>query len=202
VSAVKVKICGLTHPEDAAAAVRAGADYLGLVFAESPRRVAAADVEPWLDDVRDRVEIVGVFRNAPPSEVLEIVDRLDLDFVQLHGEERGEAWHALPVRLIETRRVTAEGPAPARFQGVAWAELLDRGAGSGIPFDWTLATAQARARRTFLAGGLTPENVGEAIRVVGPFAVDVSSGVERAPGRKDPARLQAFLRAVRGEAEA
>lgn len=193
-----MKICGLTRPEDAALAIQAGADYLGLVFTESPRRVRVGDVERWLEDVRGDAEIVGVFRDALPETVLEITERLDLDFVQLHGEEQGEVWKSLPVRLIEARIAHAGGFSRARFAGAAWAELLDAGAGSGRTFDWARAVPLARARRAFLAGGLNPTNVGEAIRRVRPFAVDVSSGVESSPGCKDAAAIRAFLRAARG----
>jgi phosphoribosylanthranilate isomerase len=199
VAAVRIKICGLTTAEDAIAAARAGADYLGLVFAQSPRRVRPEDVLPWLDDVREDAEIVGVFRDAPAPEVLEIVERLDLDFVQLHGAEEGDAWRSFPIRTIEARIAGDEGFPPPRLAGAAWAELLDGGAGSGRVFDWRWAAPLARERRVFLAGGLNPANVGDAIHRVRPFAVDVSSGVEASPGRKDADAIAAFVRAVQGE---
>ena len=193
----RVKICGITRPEDARCAVEAGADYLGLVLAEnSARTVRAADVASWLEDVRDPAEVVGVFRDQPLDEVLAAIDLLDLDFVQLHGRETGAEWTRLPVRMIEARVVGDRVP-PARFAGAAWAHLLDGGAGSGRTFDWSLATEMARAERVFLAGGLDPENVTGAVRAVRPFAVDVASGTESVPGVKDPARVRAFVEAVR-----
>lgn len=194
---VRVKICGITCPEDGLAAVRAGADYLGLVFAEgSVRRVDPADAADWIEDVREGAEVVGVFRDSPLDEVLAAVDRCDLDFVQLHGVESGQEWQKLPVRLIETRIVTGVLP-PSRFGGTAWAQLLDSGAGAGQRFDWSVASEIARSERLFLAGGLDPQNVADAVRLLRPFAVDVSTGVEASPGRKDPQRIAAFVRAAR-----
>ena len=194
----RVKICGITRPEDARCAVEAGADFLGLVFAPgSPRRVDLVALESWLEDVRDPAEVVGVFRDQPLEVVLEMVERFDLDFVQLHGREEGDAWKRLPVRMIEARVVHDAGLPPARFPGAAWAHLLDGGAGSGTGFDHALAVEPARAERVFLAGGLDPSNVAEAVRQVRPFAVDVATGVERSAGEKDHDAVRAFLRAVR-----
>jgi phosphoribosylanthranilate isomerase len=198
---VRVKICGLTSAEDAYCALRHGASYLGFIFAESPRRVYPEDIAPWVDELRQEAELVGVFRDQPPEEVARIVEALDLDLVQLHGSESGEAWRQLPVRLIEARGVSESRVAPSRLQDTAWATLLDSissaGGGSGQVFPWHHAVALAKRRRVFLAGGLTPSNVGKAIAQVRPFAVDVSSGVESEPGHKDPAKLAAFLQAVR-----
>jgi phosphoribosylanthranilate isomerase len=194
----RVKICGLTRPEDVVASVAAGADFLGFVFAPgSPRRVDARELASWLEDVRGDREVVGVFRDQSVQEVLACVEICDLDFVQLHGEEHGDAWKRLPVRLIEARIVHVGQVAQARFAGAAWAQLLDSGAGSGRAFDWSSAERVARADRVFLAGGLHPGNVGAAIQQVRPFAVDVSSGVEVRPGQKDPHALRAFVDSVR-----
>lgn len=193
----RIKICGLTRAEDMAAAAEAGADYVGLVFAEgSSRQVVVDDVAAWIEDARGDAEVVGVFRDQSFEDVLRAVDTLDLDFVQLHGHESGEVWKSLPVRMIETRIVGDTVP-DARFAGAAWAHLLDAGAGSGTIFDWDLARELARSERVFLAGGLDPDNVADAVRTVRPFAVDVASGTEASPGRKDPARLRAFAAAVR-----
>lgn len=192
---VRVKICGLTNPRDMEAAVSAGADYVGVVFADSPRRVRLEELEEWLEDARGDAEVVGVFRDQEPSAVLEYVERFDLDFVQLHGSESMRELSRLPVRLIEASIVDENAVPPPRFPGMAWARLLDSGAGSGKRFDWKLALPLARAERVFLAGGLSPENVADAIRQVAPFAVDVSSGVELAgePGRKDAELIGAFI---------
>jgi len=194
---VRIKICGLTHPEDMAHAVDCGADYVGLVFAQSPRRVDERELAAWLEDARGDAEVVGVFRDESVERVIETIERFDLDFVQLHGAESGEAWRRLPVRLIEARIVEERGPRPSRFGGAAWAELLDSGAGSGRTFEWALARAATRATRVFLAGGLDPSNVAAAIAAAGPFAVDASSRLESSPGRKDAARVRAFCEAVR-----
>jgi phosphoribosylanthranilate isomerase len=181
------------------AAIEAGADYVGVVFAASPRRVDPAALQEWLEDARGDTEVVGVFRDQDKSFVDECIARFDLDFVQLHGGESVEGFPDLGVRLIETSIVAGASIPAARFPGRAWARLLDAGAGSGESFDWDLAVAPAKAERVFLAGGLTVETVGEAIRRVAPFAVDVSSGVELhdSPGRKDPRLMRAFVAAVR-----
>jgi len=197
---VRLKICGLTRAEDAQCALRHGADYLGFVFAESPRRVRPEDIRPWLDELRERAELVGVFRDQSYEEVAELVEQLDLDLVQLHGSERGEEWLGLPVRVIEARAVMQARVAPSRLRDSSWATLLDSaspsGGGSGQVFPWQLAVSLAKRRRVFLSGGLTAFNVARAISQVHPFAVDVSSGVESAPGLKDPDKLAAFARAV------
>lgn len=193
----RIKICGLTRAEDMAHAVRSGADYVGLVFADgSPRRVETSTLGDWLEEARGDAEVVGVFRDQSLQQVIEAIDRFDLDFVQLHGEESGEEWARLPVRMIEGRIVGDDVP-DARFAGAAWAHLLDGGAGSGRTFDWGLVTELARAERIFLAGGLDAQNVSAAVRTVRPFAVDVASGTERVAGVKDPDRVVAFIEAVR-----
>jgi phosphoribosylanthranilate isomerase len=197
---VRVKICGLTRAEDAHCALRNGADYLGFVFAESPRRVRPQEILPWLEELREEAELVGVFRNQTREEVARVVEQLDLDLVQLHGSEHGEEWQSLPVRVIEARAVTESRVQPSRLRDTSWATLLDSaspaGGGSGQVFPWHHAMPLAKRRRVFLSGGLTPENVVQAISQVHPFAVDVSSGVESAPGHKDPERLAAFSKAV------
>lgn len=195
-----MKICGLARPRDMEAAVRAGADYLGLVFAQgSPRRVTVEQVAPWLGEARGDAEVVGVFRDQPVEEVLATAEALDLDLLQLHGRESGPGWHGLPLRLIEARVATPGGLPPVRFAGHAWAQLLDGGAGDGRAFDWGLAVDVVRRERVFLAGGLHPGNVADAVREVDPFAVDVSSGVESAPGHKDPELVARFVAAARRE---
>jgi len=198
--APRVKICGLTSPQDLAHAVEAGADYVGLVFAPSSRQVEVEAVADWLEEARGAAEVVGVFRDERFARVVEIVETLDLDFVQLHGSESGPEWSQLPVRLIEARVVRDSVLPPARFPGASWADLLDGGAGEGRGFPWELAAPVTRERRVFLAGGLDPENVAAAVAAVGPFAVDVSSGVEAHPGRKDAAKVARFVAAAKGVA--
>lgn len=193
---VRVKICGLRDAPTMRRAIACGADFVGLVFAESPRRVDVEEAAAWLDDAREGAEVVGVFRDQPRTEVGEIIDRLDLDFVQLHGSESGELWHDLPVRLIEAGVVRDSLP-ELRFPGRAWAQLLDGGRGEGHRFEWSLATPAARAQRVFLAGGLNAANVREAIASVNPFAVDVSSGVESSLGVKDETLIRSFVDAAK-----
>lgn len=198
---VRVKICGLTRAEDARRALRDGADYLGFVFAESPRQVRPREILPWLEELREEAELVGVFRNQSRDEVARIVEQLDLDLVQLHGSEHGAEWQSLPVRVIEARAVTESRVEPSRLRDTSWATLLDSasptGGGSGRVFPWHHAMPLAKRRRVFLSGGLTADNVVQAIRQVRPFAVDVASGVESAPGIKDPDKLAAFIEAVK-----
>jgi phosphoribosylanthranilate isomerase len=207
IAPVRVKICGLTNAQDAAHAAACGADFLGFVFAAGPRQVEIAQLAQWLDQVRGACEVVGVFRDAPLAEVEAAIERLDLDLVQLHGQERGPEWLALPVRVIQARAVDAAGVAQSRLDSGAWADLLDTasergGGGTGKSFDWSLAVPVARSRRTFLAGGLTPNSVADAVRCVRPFAVDVASGVELGPGRKDPAKVAQFIQQARAAAGA
>lgn len=198
---VRIKICGITRAEDALAAERAGADAIGLIFAErSKRRVdveAAAAIVAGLGPFLTRV---GVFVDAPLEQVLEAVRRLKLGAVQLHGDE--PASYARAVRAeVAVVKALAFGPAvtPAALADYpADAILLDSPSpGSGRSFVWTAAEAWRGHPRLVLAGGLTPESVTEGVRALRPYAVDVASGVETVPGIKDAARVQAFIRAVR-----
>lgn len=202
---VRVKICGLTRPPDVAAAVAAGADALGFMFyAPSPRHVAIAAAADLCRPVPARVERVGVFVDAPEDFIREAAVRCGLTLLQLHGGEAPEFCARLPLPVVRAFRM--RGPETLeeldRFPTAGW--LLDsytpgRHGGTGATFNWDLAArAVARGRPVWLAGGLTPDNVAEAVRRVRPFAVDVSSGVESAPGVKDPARIAAFIAAAKG----
>lgn len=204
----RVKVCGITCSEDARLAADAGADAIGFVFAPSPRRTtieaaaeAAAALPPW-------VCTVGVFVDEELGAVTDIVRSVGLTDVQLHGSEPPGYARALrracPVRVIKAFRV---GDASVirqmePYRGVCSALLLDAcvpgaAGGTGRTFDWALAVAaKGLGVPVILAGGLTPENAAEAVRRVRPYAVDTSSGVEAAPGRKDPGRVRAFLSAV------
>jgi phosphoribosylanthranilate isomerase len=214
----RVKICGLCRPADALAAARAGADYLGFVFAPSPRR-APLELAPELDRALGQAspERVGVFVLPPASaqppgaaatagEMAVVARTFRLDLLQLHGSltpALAEAIRAavglpwiLAVRAGEDDPRSALGAAP-------FALLFDtphpagEGGGSGHPFDWELARPWGSEARLFLAGGLTPGNVGQAIERVRPFAVDVASGVEETPGVKSAAAIADFVAAVR-----
>jgi indole-3-glycerol phosphate synthase/phosphoribosylanthranilate isomerase len=206
-SRVAVKICGITSVEDGLLAARSGADAVGLVFwprspraveVETARRIAAA-LPPF-------VLRVGVFVDAEPQDIARIAEAVGLDVLQLHGEEPPEALAALPRRVIKAVRV-GEGFRPEdalRYEGHASGILLDTKVEGGAPggtgqaFDWTqVRPVRESASFLMVAGGLTPENVRRALTAVRPDAVDVSSGVESAPGRKDPDKVRAFIEAVR-----
>ena len=206
---VAIKICGITTADDARLAVAAGADAIGFVFwPKSPRAVTPATARAIAAILPPFVMRVGVFVDAGANEMRRIADEVGLDMVQLHGSEPPEAVARAPRRAVKAVRV---GPGfrpeeALRYDGTAAALLLDTRVdgeevpgGTGRRFDWSLVRP-VREGTAFLvlAGGLTPENVGEAIATVRPDAVDVSSGVESAPGRKDPAKLRAFVDAVRG----
>ena len=209
---VRIKICGITNLEDAQVAVEAGADALGFVFcASSPRCVAPKAVAAITRHLPGRVLRVGVFVDAAPTTILQTVSACRLDAVQLHGDESPEfcdalapfpVWKAFRVR----NRDVLQQLAAYREMTAAW--LLDgyvegQPGGAGATFNWDLAIeAKQLAHPIVLAGGLTPENVTEAVRLVRPAAVDVSSGVESAPGRKDPDKVRALIAAVRSVAPA
>jgi phosphoribosylanthranilate isomerase len=194
---VRVKVCGVTRAEDAAAAVEAGADAIGLNFVEeSPRRLrddraaeVAAAIPPF-------VARVGVFANAPVDLVRLLAAGLHLDAAQLHGEESPEDCARMPVPWYKAHRV-GPGFDPALLSTYGRPIFLLDAAGparggTGLTFDWTLARHCGSFGRVILAGGLTPENVGKAIAAARPYAVDVNSGVESAPGIKDRDRLRLF----------
>jgi phosphoribosylanthranilate isomerase len=205
-----IKFCGTTSVEDALASVEAGADALGFIFALSKRRVTPEKAQQIIRKLPANVERIGVFLDETPEEVRRIATEVDLTGIQLHGDEvASEVYDSLPesrrdsLRIIKTvfvreaftDRLDSEIRGGSRVS--AW--LLDAGAGSGQTFDWKAAQAQLGGRqgRFIIAGGLTPGNVGEAIRTLSPWGVDVVSGIEQEPGRKDPAKMKAFVAAVR-----
>lgn len=203
---VKVKICGITNWTDARCAVAEGAEFLGFNFyAGSPRYVAPAKAKQIVRRLPPEVSAVGVFVNEDEERILEIARTVGIDALQLHGDETpatvARLRRSFPViKAIRVRRSRTGGQLP-RYKA-ATALLLDgfdphRRGGAGKAFDWKVARRAKRYGRIFLAGGLTPENVGEAIRAVRPYAVDVCSGVEARPGKKDPARVKDLLRAAK-----
>ena len=197
---IKVKICGITNPEDALQAVGAGADALGFVFfAQSPRSVSEDQVREIVKLLPPFVTRVGLFVNADTEQINRTMLSCQLDLAQLHGDEAPELFGRLDCRAIKALRVQDRSCLldHQRYPGAgllldAWSP--DRYGGTGESFDWELAAEIARQRPVILAGGLTPENVAAAVRAVQPYAVDVSSGVETAPGRKDPHKLRSFIR--------
>lgn len=192
-----VKVCGITNEEDALMAVALGADAIGFVFAASPRQVSVGAVRDIVKRLPPEVLTIGVFRDHSPDIVIEAVHDARLGGAQLHG-------HETPAQAAEIRphvkalivALAAGSSALARAEEYpADALLLDAPTpGGGKVFDWSLAESLPVGQRWILAGGLTPDNVGDAVRRVRPWGVDVSSGVESEVGRKDPLLVRDFVR--------
>ncbi|UCR85642.1 phosphoribosylanthranilate isomerase [Pseudomonas chlororaphis] len=204
-SAVRSKICGITRIEDALAAVEAGADAIGLVFyAKSLRAVSVQQARAIIAALPPFVTTVGLFVNASRCELGEILDAVPLDLLQFHGDETPadcEGYHRPYIKALRVKAgddIAGSCAAYARASGI----LLDTyvegvPGGTGEAFDWSLVP-QGLSKPIILAGGLTAENVGQAIAQVRPYAVDVSGGVEQSKGIKDHAKIRAFMQAVRG----
>jgi phosphoribosylanthranilate isomerase len=201
---VKVKICGITNLADATAAAEAGADLLGFVFYErSPRRVSTERAAEIVRALPAHVVKVGVFVNAPEETVLRATGECGLNLLQFHGDESSAYCLQFGLMAMKAFRIRDAGSLRtlSDYKTDAW--LLDTFAtgqpgGTGATFNWDLAVkAQKLGRPIFLAGGLTPQNVAEAVRKVRPFGVDVSSGVESAPGKKDHQKVREFIAAAR-----
>lgn len=198
---VRVKICGIRTWDEARAALDAGAHALGFVFAPSPRRIHPEAAREIIMKLPPFVTTVGVFVNEPRYSLLEIASFCRLDVLQLHGEEPPEYCHGISNRLIKAIRVKDIKALELIPKYRVDAFLLDafvpgRAGGTGHTFNWEIARrAKELGPPIILAGGLTPENVAEAIRKVRPYAVDVSSGVET-NGQKDPVKIARFLEAV------
>lgn len=203
---VRVKICGITNASDAVAAVDAGADALGFMFFEqSKRHLSFAQAAEIIRELPPFVSKVGVFVNATADFVQRALSETGIDTLQFHGEETPEfCARFAPVKVIKAFRIrdAASLRECLSFRDHAW--LLDSfvdGAqgGTGVTFDWDIAIEATKlSRMVILAGGLKVETVAEGIRTVRPFGVDVSSGVESAPGKKDHEKLRAFIDAARG----
>ena len=197
---IEVKICGLTNLEDARAALDLGADYLGFVlYPKSPRYIAVSALAAIVDKLPANSRAVGVFVNEPPSVVESVTAACGLCAAQLHGDESADAFLHLvvPVWRAVWFRDKAWTPVPAEWRADRYVvDAAARGVygGAGLPADWRRAAALAKQHRVMLAGGLTPDNVAKAIRAVSPAGVDVVSGVESRPGKKDIKKLEAFLR--------
>ncbi len=203
---MNVKICGITNLPDAMVAVEAGADALGFIFyPKSPRYISFENAARIIRELPAKILKVGVFVDAPREDVLTAQQQCQLSVLQFHGEESpefcegftGQTWKAFRVNGPETLRRLAA------YHTTAW--LLDAWSpampgGTGERFDWDHAVeAQKAGRPIILAGGLTPDNVADAVQRVRPMGVDVSSGVETAPGKKDPLKVRAFLSAAKGK---
>ncbi len=196
----KVKICGLTNADDALAAVEFGADFIGFIqVRESPRYIAPEAVREITRQIPSGVLRVGVFVNATFAEMQTAAAMCELDIIQLHGDEPPESalelgvervWKAMELNVA----LDVEGAAAFPAQAVVVDTILpgQRG-GTGVVGNWELAAQLACRRRTVLAGGLTPDNVAEAVRRTAPYAVDVSSGIEAVRGRKDHRKMKDFI---------
>jgi phosphoribosylanthranilate isomerase len=201
----QVKICGLTRPADVSLACELGATYVGFVFAaDSPRRVDISAARQLAESVPSGVQRVGVFVDESYPVIARAVGEAGLDIVQVHRLLRNEDLEKIPAPVLTVARVeggTAAVPPPellSRCRAILFDTVgQDRQGGTGRRFDWGAVAGKALPIPVFLAGGLDSGNVEAAIRRVHPFAVDVSSGVESEPGRKDPARMTDFFRAVR-----
>jgi phosphoribosylanthranilate isomerase len=202
--AVKVKICGITNLPDGMAAAEAGADALGFVFYDqSPRHISVEAASALSSQLPPFVMRVGVFVNAPEDLVVRAIRECGLNLLQFHGDEPPDYCLQFGLMSMKAFRVqdAASLQAVLNYHTDAW--LLDayspsKLGGTGETFNWDLAReAQAWGRPIFLAGGLTPENVAEAVRRAHPYGVDVSGGLEAAPGKKDHAKVRAFIKAAK-----
>lgn len=196
----QVKICGITSEADAHLCVGLGADALGFVLAPSPRQVTSSFVESIARRVPHEILTVGVFRDEAPKRVVEIANHAGLGAVQLHGHENDEDVAYVAARVACTIKAYSAGdPGIARFTGLGARFILIDGKspGSGEIFDWRLAEGVVDPSRMWVSGGLSAANVTQAIAHLHPYGVDVSSGVESAPGRKDPEQVRDFVATVR-----
>jgi phosphoribosylanthranilate isomerase len=199
---MKVKICGITNLEDALVAVYLGADALGFIFTkESPRAVTPDTARDIIKKLPPFMVSVGVFVDTPQEEILSIIKQTGIGCVQLHGNELPADYSKIHVPIIKAFRVKEQFGMDTLEQFPASAYLLDtyiKGTAGGTrkTFDWNIALKAKAFGRIILAGGLTPENIGEAITKVRPYGVDISSGVESAPGKKNKKKLQQLFNAI------
>ena len=206
---VKVKICGITNSEDALAACEYGADALGFIFyKKSPRFIELERVKDIIKDLPPFVTTVGVFVDEDADRISEIADAAKLDIIQLHGSEPPEFCNVFKRKIIKAFKIQGQG---ARGKGqeneirryTVSAYLLDTykegvEGGTGETFNWEIAKEAKGFGRIILAGGLTPQNVAEAVETVMPYGVDVSSGVEQKPGKKDLQKVKNFIERAKG----
>jgi len=197
---MKVKICGITNTKDAVAAALAGANYVGLNFASGPRKIDETCAKEILEVLGGEVSPIAVFMDASVGEIHELAGRLGIEYVQLHGEEPPETVELLSEKYKVIKTIKVSGPESLmempRYK--PWAFLLDTSSseapgGTGESFDWSLAAQATEFGQVFLAGGLNPDNVGQAVKEVHPFAVDAASGLESSPGVKDHDLMAKFV---------
>jgi phosphoribosylanthranilate isomerase len=199
-------MCGITRFDDAMAAAEAGVDALGFVFAESPRRIDPDHARTIIRDLPPHILRFGVFVDESPAEISRVVAAAELDRIQLHGFEEPMVRELAGTRVVKAFRARDETVleeihtwATEFFFLDTW--MRDRAGGTGRPFEWSIAARATELGRLVLAGGLTPDNVGDAIQTVRPFGVDVSSGIETGPGEKDVALIRRFVESVRAADE-
>lgn len=201
----RVKVCGITCLEDARMAIHLGADALGFIFAPSPRQISPERARQIIKAISPFVKTVGVFVDERPNVVREMLQFCGLDLIQFHGEESPEICAAFMPRVIKAFRVRDRSVLPSirHYQGSVRVVLLDafsneRHGGTGQTFGWNIAL-MARGFRIplMLSGGLNPSNIKDAISKVKPFAVDVNSGIEERPGKKDPLLMKAFMTEIK-----
>jgi len=202
---IKIKICGIKTLKDALAAIEAGADYLGFNFYPKSVRFieksACAEITSVLKREHPQIKLVGVFVNSSVEEIKDILQTCQLDLAQLHGDETPEIFAHLAPHTFRAFRGIPESNAGYE-RNEAPAMLIDAAVkgiygGSGVTADWTAAAELAKKYSLLLAGGLTPENVADAVRQVRPWGVDVASGVESAPGEKDAGKMVQFVKEVK-----
>ncbi|MGQ0521012.1 MAG: phosphoribosylanthranilate isomerase [Actinomycetota bacterium] len=195
-----VKVCGTTSEEDALVAVAMGADAVGFIFAPSPRQVAPAKVAAIIGRLPPEVVTVGVFRDSAPEQVVKVVNSLGLKAAQLHGRETPAQvqWVVERVPLVINAFPAGSSAIRRAKEYGAQIVMLDAPSpGSGQVFDWSLVDGVPPGSRLLLAGGLTPDNVADAVAQARPWGVDVCTGVESEPGRKDARKLRAFVAAAK-----
>ena len=201
----RIKVCGITNIDDALYAAELGADALGFIFyPKSPRYVLTGAVKEITDRLPPFVTTVGVFVNEEKEKIEEIVDKAGITLLQLHGDESPEFCASFDTGVIKAIRIDKE------FEGSSLKDYdvdgflldtYDKGlyGGTGRTFDWNVALRAKEFGRIILSGGLNPENVNEAVEIVNPYAVDVGSGVEKEPGKKDREKLKRFIFNVTGK---
>src|SRR5512147_1433321 len=204
-----IKICGIKTLKDALAAIEAGADYLGFNFYPKSVRFieksACAEITSVLKREHPQIKLVGVFVNSSVKEIKDILQTCNLDLAQLHGDETPEIFAQLSPHAFRAFRGIPESNAGYERDEAPFM-LIDAAVkgvygGSGVTADWAAAAKSAKQYPLLLAGGLTPENVANAVRQVQPWGVDVASGVESAPGEKDAGKMKAFVQAVKTESK-
>ena len=200
-----IKICGITNLEDAGNAVSYGADALGFIFAKSPRRIDPETAKRIIADIRGKAASVGVFVNESIERVNEIAKYCGLDAVQLHGDEDPDYCSNIKVdKVIKAFRIKDEASLKnIKGYNTLFAYLLDTFSregygGTGKTFDWNIAVkAKALGKPIILAGGLKPDNIGEAIKAVRPYGVDISSSIESGPGKKDAGLMKRLIEEIK-----